>query len=266
MLFSNSVRQVPKEVTDPYWAETINLMRFDNNFNTQAGSLTTVTNTSTTFSSTSPKFGTHSLDFGNNNQWVKIAPNDNNYFKFGTGDFTIEFWINFYGTQPTANKGNFALLALNGYQNVDSTTVSPNWSFYGWNTTAPGWAISWYNGDIDPGPVVTIYTHPKKVTHNTWTHIAFSRVSSRLYIAVDGSIYDAGSYTKSLDYTGGINATTGGTMLGNNGYSEYNRLTAAPATGTGYFRMDELRITKGIGRYNRTFQPPEKRFPTPTEP
>ena len=86
------------------------------------------------------------------------------------------------------------------------------------------------------------------VPSTVWTHVAISRIggTSRLFIAgvLVGSWADAINYSTSFDRP----------IIGAQGYSAGTN----PLDG----HIDEVRITKGVGRYLTTFTPPSAPYPS----
>lgn len=141
---------------------------------------------------------------------------------FGTGDFTTEMWIRpttdsqavLIDNRPVGVQGNQFTIALN----------------YG----APGRIGLYTNGAWK-------LTSTGTISLNTWTHIAFSRVSgvTKLFIngVLDNSDADTVSYVvANTMYIGGNSYAIGESIF--NGY------------------IDDFRITKGVGRYTADFTPP----------
>ena len=102
-------------------------------------------------------------------------------------------------------------------------------------------ALEWYDA------AGAAHTGTATLGTSKWRHVAVSRASGTTRIFIDGkqdlSFSDAGNYT------GTINA--------------YNYTIGADNDGTaplnGY--IDDIRITKGVGRYTEDFTPPTKAFP-----
>ena len=134
----------------------------------------------------------------------------------GTGDFTIEFWVNL---NSTINNGSFYRANNNG---VDIFMKSVS----GQNRLAMGQA-----------QVGTLITDTVTMTTGAWVHVAAVRISglTKLYKngVLVGSAADANNYvTDGVNYIG----TQGGIRI--NGY------------------MTNLRVVIGTGVYTGTFTPP----------
>ena len=154
-----------------------------------------------------------------------VAPPSQN-FAMGTGDFTIELWIN---TTTAADNGILQI-----------------------STTAGGFATSYTNGLMLAVVSGTLYyavggsasNTSTSINNGNWRHIAMARSGSTLQVFVDGTSVASVTNTNSVT---GTNLVIGGyysTSYTLNGY------------------IDDLRITKGVARYTTTFTPPTQAFPT----
>ena len=144
---------------------------------------------------------------------------------FGTGDYTVEFWLYMSALPGT----KYTLLDFRTASAAQPHTVYVNSSGY----------MGFYNGSSD----VTSSSQPLSI--NTWYHVAYSRGSGTLKIFVAGT--QAYSAANTIDYQATRPLTIG---AGVSGIEVLN----------GY--LDDLRITKGYARYTTTFTPPTQAFPT----
>jgi hypothetical protein len=151
-----------------------------------------------------------------------------------TGDFTIEYWIR--ATSFTqAGSGNASVVA----GNMSATTTFNYWSF----------------GPISNGTVRFYYfngsaqsiTTATTLSTNTWHYLAFVKSGSGLNIYINGV----------RSATGAVVGTPQSSTSTEFCIGQYNNVSF-----DGY--IDELRITKNIGRYVSTFQPRTTPFPTTT--
>jgi hypothetical protein len=170
------------------------------------------------------KYGTGSMEFDGTGDWLIMK--DTPEMVFGTGDFTIEFWVN---TNQTVNE--FAV--------VDFRTVNGFFPFIAHDSTR---GVFYYlNSDyrIESNTVLTT---------GIWYHIAVARSGSSTKLFINGT--QAGStYTNSNSLSVGANRPA----IGINGES----LGTLPLNGY----IDDLRITKGVARYTAAFTPPTAAFP-----
>lgn len=153
---------------------------------------------------------------------------DDNIMTFGTGDFTIEFWLYFKNTgsvasiidnRPVSTVGVYSQL----YKNTDNTLI--------------------YN--VDSASRITT----SALEINTWYHIAIVKNSGTTTLYVDGS--SEGNFSDSFNYN---TTPTNRPILGANGY------TTGWYSLNGYMR--DLRIVKGTAVYTSNFTRPTSDLPT----
>lgn len=139
----------------------------DNSLNNYAVSVVSPGTTSTA----QVKFGTASfLPAGG---WL-TAHTDNTPFAFGTGDFTIEFWL-----RLTATGGAQRLVNIAGTSNYIRTTSSS--------------AIVYATGGV-------IRFQSTNIGTNTWAHIAVARGSGTTRMFINGTV-QATTFADTTDYT-----------------------------------------------------------------
>jgi hypothetical protein len=147
-------------------------------------------------------------------------------FAFGTGNFTIEFWIRFnalsgfqmaYDSRPSGTDGAYPMIYAN-------------------NTT-----LIYYVSAADRISSSAIST-------NTWYHVAVSRSGTSTKMFIDGT-QSGSTYTDSTNYLNPVNRP----LIGANG-------TNLGSSVNGY--IQDLRVTKGYARYTANFTPPTAAFPT----
>lgn len=172
------------------------------------------------------KFGGASGYFDGNGDWVE-TPNSSD-FVFGTGDFTVEAFIKISNQGHDAAIIDFFELGVSG------------WQLY---VNSSGF-LAFY----EHSPNVSFIASGVTVNDNNWHHVAASRNSGTLRIFVDGTKrYDA-SNTKNHSNIAvklGIGAQIG------------SRNSAYDLEGY----IDDVRITKGVGRYTASFTAPTSAFP-----
>ena len=171
-------------------------------------------------STTQKKFGVTSL-YLDGSSYITAASNAD--YGYGTGDFTVEFFI--YATTFAAAP---ALLDQRTAASEASVTIDANVS---------GNIRFYVNGAY-------AITSNTVVSLNTWTHIAISKVSGTTRMFVGGTLQtttysDSNTYAARPVSVGSYYSHSGGML---NGY------------------VDELRITKGTGRYTTTFTPTTSEF------
>lgn len=142
-------------------------------------------------------------------------------FAFGTGDFTVEFYFKSYNNSQ--DQGLFSL--------GDGGTI---------------FGISCTSGQIRFRHGADVILALTGAVDSAWHHCAFSRVSGVLYGFVDGvligSVVNTTNYSQSLFVVGGWSSQAS-SIYGCNGC------------------IDDVRITKGVGRYTATFNALIEPFP-----
>ena len=157
--------------------------------------------------------------FNGSTDWLS-APS-NAAFSFGTGDFTIEYWLFpiSFSTSPT----------LVDLRNIDSSPTG----YSDYYSTAGKFNIYI--------PYSTIYTSSATLATNTWTHVAVARQGTTIRVFINGVL--DGTVSNSTNFTDtycGLYRGWGSGGGGNyfNGYGS------------------NLRIVKGTAIYTSSFTPP----------
>ena len=181
-----------------------------------AGVLSTVGNVGT--DAGIKKYGTNSLYFDGTGDYITMAGQPE--YAFGTGDFTVECWVNpaalgkiIYDSRSGAEGAYVAL-----YLDTDGTVKLSVSSAYRITTRA--------------------------ILANTWTHVALVRSGGVSKIYLDG-IQSGSSYTDSTVYLNGASRP----IIGASG------LTPSTLQWNGY--MDDMRVYRGLAKYTTTFLPAE---------
>jgi hypothetical protein len=174
------------------------------------------------------KFGTGSLAFDGTGDYLLVPSTVN--WDFGTGDFTVEFWINF--------------------TSVGQDTIIGKWGSgagkYAWVIQVNSSNLIFYTGNN--GTLGTQYTFSWSAGTSTWYHVAVTRSGSNLRAFVDGTqIGSTQSNSDSLTASGAFCCI--GENLDGGGQSAFV---------TGY--IDDLRITKRVARYTANFTAPTAAF------
>ena len=180
---------------------------------------------SATISTAQKKFGSSSIYFNGSNQSY-VLTNADSGLQFGTGDFTVEFFL--YVTSTAVSQ---TLISTEGW---NGNYARPNG--FGLFLEGGSGTLSFYSQSAFRG-----YSN-QGVAANTWTHIALTRAGNTWTFYINGQA--AGSFTYSLTH----NDNT--LILGRGGNFSYIYPLA------GY--IDELRITKGIAR---TISAPTEAYP-----
>jgi hypothetical protein len=181
-------------------------------------------------STTQAKFGTTSIKLDGTGDYVSMPSNTD--LQIVGGDFTIESWI--YATSTS----------LQQMINQDDGT-STNQTFTVRMESNGSLGFIYYTG-VSRGSAIT-RTTSNTIPLNVWTNIAVSRTGSTLKMFINGVQGYSGTATSM--YQGSVPTTLGAFTNGAYGYN-FN----------GY--MQDVRITKGVGRYTTDFTPPTQPFPT----
>lgn len=166
------------------------------------------------------KWGGASLLLDGSGDYLSVQEHDD--FVFGTGDFTVELWVN---TTATAEKA-----LLDQYNNS-----SNSWQFSIKNGT-----LQWYSDEA--------YALVGSIPVNTgaWHHVAATRSAGTLRLFVDGTL--DGTVALGTNYTPKVALGIGAQVASRN--ASYD----LPGN------IDDLRITKGVCRYTANFTPPTAPF------
>jgi len=181
----------------------------------------------TKLSTSQYKFGGASVYFDGTNDYLN--PQNNALFAFGTGNFTVEFWMNSVSFANVANT-----IIIFDCRPVSTDGLYPCIYFFSGQ-------IRYYVNSADRITGTTLNT-------GQWYHVALTRFGSSTKLFVDGTQVGS-TYTDTNNYLCGDNRpviATRGYTLGENNYNGY---------------VDELRITKGVARYTANFTPQTVAFP-----
>ncbi len=177
------------------------------------------------------KFGAGSCLLSGTSGYLSSPDSDDWYF--GTGDFTVDFWIRFTSTSG---------MQVMAGQYVDINNL---WevSRYADGTLRMLFRIGGVNkGYYRTLPAPTINT-------NTWYHIAFVRSGTRGLIFLNGILQSMNEITAFS--TNDVGNLTGSMYIGR-GENDPNYTVKG--------NIDELRISKGIARWTSDFTPPTSEY------
>lgn len=205
---------------DPYWNSVVLAMHMDDTGLTDLkGHAVTLTG-NVARSSTQSKFGGYSAAFDGSGALASVASSSD--FAFGTGDFTIEFFVR------QAVPGSQVLIDCR-------PNPSSNGAYILMYVEASGIYLYVNSAVRITGPVVSV---------GAWHHIALSRSSGSTRLFVDGTQAGA-TYADATSY---ISCPV------NIGASE-NFVWVLNG------HIDDLRVTKGVARYTANFAVPTEAFP-----
>ena len=173
------------------------------------------------------KYGSNSLQLNGTSGYLLLEENMD-ASEFGSGDFTIEFWL--YTNDATANQ------TLIDFRPASTSGLYP--LIY-----IPSGATEDIRYRVNGVDRITSST----ISSNAWMHVAVARSGSSTKLFINGT-QQGSTYTDSNDY-----ALPSRVVIGAGSFN----LGGAPLDGF----MDDLRITKGVARYTANFTPPIKALP-----
>lgn len=217
---------------DPYWSNVVSLLHFDGadgstTFTDQTGNVWTPSGNAQ-IDTALAKFGGASGLFDGAGDTISAASTAG--FGFGSGDYTLEAFVNaadtasrvnhIFDTRTGVNTG-VAFFIGGGMYSVPVNTIG-----FSSNTAAVA-----YGGTVSA---------------NTWYHIALARQGTTIMGFVNGVV--AFTSTDSRTYASASTCVVGG---------GYDGITDQYLNG----HINEVRITKGVARYTANFTPPTAPFP-----
>lgn len=216
---------------DASFASVVLLAHFDGangatTFTEQTGKTLTAAD-GAKLSTTSPKFGSASLALDGAGDYV-TTPGVTD-FVFGSGDFTVEAWIKTSTTREQLIVDFYVPLQVTWQLELNS---AGRLNFYGSTGAA--------NGAIATGTSV--------LTNGAWHHVAVTRTGSTTKLFVDGTQEASVTDARNFSYTTSFLAI---------GAQVTTRNTSYDFPGN----IDDVRVTKGVGRYTANFTPPVSPFP-----
>lgn len=129
------------------------------------------------------KFGNSSLLFGAHGDMCTVSNSTD--WDFGTGNFTIDFWL-----RKSANQSNFY-----------GVIYTPG--------AAPSWCILWYNNGVYFTDSQSLNCNPNlAISVDTWTHIAVVRNGNVIKLYYDGV------EKASTNWSGNVNTAGAGVNIG----------------------------------------------------
>lgn len=185
------------------------------------------------------KFYGKSVSFDGRTGYIDIPPSQD--FNFGTGDYTVEFWIKILNQNSPES--------FPGYIRV----ICPRLTFYGagafqlWfaNTTAPTYSPINVIALAAPGATTNICNTITPVNDAEWHHVAFVRVGGIAKCYLDGTFKSEGADTTDYSLAGAE-----GFRIGARADKSINQYMCG--------NLQDLRITKGVCRYTGNFTPPDR--------
>ena len=177
-------------------------------------------------SASQKKFGNCSVYFDGTGDYLASSIGD--FGNFGTGNFTIDFWIYPLGDH---NGGYFGQGSSGSYGWLIDENYNTGHSFrFIAYTTAWG----------------SINTDAASITDNIWYHIAIVRDGNNVYMYKNGNRVSTYNAT-GKSFQKGTNILNIGCMYNNGTYPEM-------------FYGQNFRISKGVARWTSNFTPPNKQY------
>lgn len=179
---------------------------------------------------TTNKYGGGSIEFDGANATSSVIAASSADFGFGTGDFTIEAWV-----YPNGAQQSYSVL-MDFRAPGSSTQTKP--TIYVGASGSSNVNIRYYTKGSNISGLGTV------VPVNNWYHVAYSRTSGVGKFFVNGAQV-GGDYADSNNYGTGSDIVIGN-VGDNRSYT------------TGYLKgfIDDVRVTKGVGRYTSNFNVP----------
>ncbi|MDP6770437.1 MAG: LamG domain-containing protein, partial [Anaerolineales bacterium] len=174
------------------------------------------------------KFGTASLQLDGTGDYLSVS--NNNDFNLGTGDFTIDCWVQSSDFVPGSDAGvimhlqdsgssDFRLAMGSAGRVVVGQDYGMSWTY----NNGGSWSTTAYGSDLADG---------------SWHHVACSRQGSYFYLFQDGVLVSTTSNWGNLNITGNATCQIGRRSTGQDYFEGY---------------IDELRVSKGIARWTASF-------------
>ena len=227
--------------SDPYFSSVSVLLRGEGTNNSTtfldtASSPKTITvGGGAKISTTQKKSGVSSMFFGGSGDYLTVPPSPGNNFNFGTGDFTIEAWI--YLASADSNYRSALVIPWG------STNMAIRFGDSGFGSRLQ------FATDASTFPTLYSADHSQATLAGAWHHVALTRSSGVARAFLDGNLLTVrnnnfgGSPVTSWADTSNITSVA-------QAYVSY----PSGQTWNGY--IDDVRITKGVGRYTANFTPP----------
>lgn len=229
--FTPPTSPFPDATGDQYASNVVLLMHMDDaSFTDVKGKV--ITNTGSVTTSSVSRSGT-SAAFATSDQALRVAYSSD--FAFGSGDFTVELWVN-----PTSYHGGVSALIANKRPNVVTECA---WQI---RMNSNGTLVTYLtNGSAD----IILTGNSTVVPLNSWSHIALCRVGVNIRMFINGVVVSTVTVADGTPINPGTQPLWIGAVSNDATYT------------VGY--IDEIRITKGVGRYTETFAVPSSPFPNP---
>lgn len=226
--FANTATESRVVVGDEHYESVVLLTRLDHVTPIDvSNSGHTITVNGATRDTSNQKFGASCFDYAATTDDLSFG--DHADWHFSTGDFTIELWVNWDDLTTTGD--------ILGQWNAGGS--ERGWLLR-WNTT--GDLLEFFTSTSGGDGNLRLSTATGHST-GTWYHVAVCRVNGDLILYFDGDEIER--VANSEDFHNSTAALTSG-----------ERADAAAGAFNG--KVDDIRITKGVGRYPSSFIPPTR--------
>lgn len=207
---------------DPDWSNVVLRLTFDSNLTDYSDSAH-ATVYSGTFDYVAGQFGNAIRNGGAGGSGGlanSVSVTDDGDFSFGSGDFTVEFWVD------RSSGGGFTSAAVG---------TSNGSGFRAWSVGITQSGNLAVRLSANGTAYVINQTSIVSLAAGTLHHIVLERAGTALRVYANGTMYYKGTLTGALHAGSGTLRINGAELFNNQG-----------AAG----RIDDLRITKGVARYN----------------
>lgn len=177
------------------------------------------------------KYGVASVLFDGANDYLTVGASDD--WSFGTGNFTVEFWVRAASAAASAelisnrissDNNNFWYIRLNTDRCISVVALSG-------------------------GATAVNIKSQYPLSLNSWAHVAVVRNGGAVKIWINGVSSDT------------VNTSPTTSVWPANGAPLYVGVAHDGLVNDYSGHLDEVRITKGVARYTATFTPPAAAFP-----
>ena len=201
---------------------TVSLLHLDDGIKDETGKVWTA-NGGAKVSTAQSKLGGSSLYLNGSDQYLTTSNSTD--FDFGSGDFTIDWWE--YRTGNT-----------NDNQIAFTSSISKYGLAVGYTHSSTDGKITWWLSSNGTSWDIALKRTMGDAIYNEWAHYALVRKSGVFYAFQNGILKDSLNSSLSIAYHSDTNPS-----IGRFGGEQFN----------GY--IDELRISKGIARWTKDFDP-----------
>lgn len=214
------------------------LLHLDNNVTDSSTSANVVSNSDVTFNSSTKKFGGYSAYFNGSSSYLSVP--DSADWVFGSGDFTIETWINFNRLPSVV--GNAANIYIQ--RDDDNNAILLNVS----TSDSIRFIV------ISSGVSLADYSFTWNPTVGLWYHLAIVRSGSSLLLFINGTL---------------TSWTSTGVSISTNSVPDFSaQVQIGGRTDTAHWfegYLDEYRVSKGIARWTTSFTVANFPYSTPND-